>query len=113
MKINIGKVYNGKISGIQKYGIFITLPNGEEGLVHISEVRNEYISDLYFLYNIGDTVRVKAVKKVGEKYSLSMKDVKLEETLEDFDVPGGFNNLSIKIEKWTDITYEQIVKKLR
>ena len=39
MSIEKGQILSGKVSGITKFGAFISLENGDTGLVHISEVR--------------------------------------------------------------------------
>ena len=36
MSVEVGKVYNGKVSGLTKFGAFVKLESGESGLVHIS-----------------------------------------------------------------------------
>jgi S1 RNA binding domain protein len=43
MLVEVGKVVEGKVSGITKFGAFIQLPGGKTGLVHISEVAEEYV----------------------------------------------------------------------
>ena len=38
MALEIGTVYEGTVTGITKFGAFVSLPEGKSGMVHISEV---------------------------------------------------------------------------
>lgn len=68
----LGQRVKGKISGIVPFGLFINL--GEiEGLVHISEISWERISDLNRLFKIGDQVEAEIIDLENDKVSLSIK----------------------------------------
>ena len=43
MAIEVGSVLEGTVTGITKFGAFVDLGNKQTGLVHISEVANEYV----------------------------------------------------------------------
>ena len=43
MAVEVGSIVEGKITGVKKFGAFVALPGGQTGMVHISEVSNEYI----------------------------------------------------------------------
>lgn len=73
MQPEVGAVLEGKISGIAKFGAFVTLQDGKTGLVHISEIANAYVSDIAQYCSVGQTVRVKVIGINGEKLNLSMK----------------------------------------
>lgn len=73
-KIKIGDVFEGRISGIVKFGIFVTF-NGLEGLVHISEIEWGHVKDPTSYGKIGDPVKVKVIGIEGDKISLSMKQL--------------------------------------
>lgn len=57
-KIKINQVYTGTISGITKFGLFVKLEEGIEGLVHISEVSWERVEDLEKQFKIEDEIQV-------------------------------------------------------
>ncbi|MCK4943906.1 MAG: polyribonucleotide nucleotidyltransferase [Candidatus Aminicenantes bacterium] len=60
--VEVGKIYQGKITRIEDYGIFVEILNGVIGLVHISEISNkrvEKIEDENF--SIGQTIDVKVI----------------------------------------------------
>ena len=43
MSILVGDIVEGKVTGVTKFGAFIALPGNKNGLVHISEISNEYV----------------------------------------------------------------------
>ena len=71
-KLIVGHKVKGKISGIVKFGIFVTF-NGLEGLVHISEIAWGHVKDPNDYGRLGDEVEVLVIGKEGDKISLSMK----------------------------------------
>lgn len=73
----VGHIVKGTIKSLAPFGAFIQLQNGEEGLVHISEVANEYIKDLSRILTVGDQTDVKVIgiNKQG-KFELSIKQAK-------------------------------------
>ncbi len=74
MSIEIGSRLEGKVTGITHFGAFIELPNGETGLVHISEIADSYVKDVNEFLKVNDVVKVKVinVEKDG-KIGLSIK----------------------------------------
>ena len=49
MTIEVGSVMEGSVTGITKFGAFVELPDKKVGLVHISEVANEYVKDVKYV----------------------------------------------------------------
>ena len=43
MDLTVGAILDGKVTGIMKFGAFVSLPGGKSGLVHISEIANTYV----------------------------------------------------------------------
>ncbi len=74
MELAVGQVLEGTVTGITKFGAFVSLEGGKSGLVHISEVANAYVSDVHDHVEIGQKVKVK-VLSLGEagKINLSIK----------------------------------------
>jgi len=71
-KLIVGQKVKGKISGIVKFGIFVTF-NGLEGLVHISEIAWGHVKDPNDYGRLGDEVEILVIGKESDKISLSMK----------------------------------------
>ena len=76
MAIEVGSILEGKVTGIKAFGAFVTLPEGKTGLVHISEVSNEFIQDLHTVLQEGQTVKVKVISVAPDgKIALSIKQL--------------------------------------
>ncbi|MFA5948058.1 MAG: S1 RNA-binding domain-containing protein [Candidatus Gracilibacteria bacterium] len=72
LKLEVGQKLKGRISGIVKFGIFVTF-GGLEGLVHISEIAWGHVKDPHDFGRLGDDVDVLVIGKESDKISLSMK----------------------------------------
>ena len=74
MSIEVGKIIEGKVSGVTNFGAFVDLPGGKRGLVHISEIAREYVKDIKDYVKEGQTVKVMVVSaEQGGKISLSIR----------------------------------------
>lgn len=74
MGLEVGSVLEGKITGITKFGAFVSLPEGKSGLVHISEIANTYVSDVHDHVQLGQTVKVRVLNVTDDgKINLSIK----------------------------------------
>jgi len=72
--IEAGTVVEGVVTGITNFGAFVLLPNGETGLVHISEVADTYVRDIHTYIQKKDKVKVKVLSVNGDgKIGLSIK----------------------------------------
>lgn len=61
MNYQIGQIVEGKVTGIQPYGAFVSLDKHTSGLIHISEISDGFIKDINQFLSIGDLVRVKII----------------------------------------------------
>lgn len=61
MELAIGSIFEGKVTGITKFGAFVSLPENRTGMVHISEVAHSYVSDIKQHLEEGQTVSVKVI----------------------------------------------------
>ena len=74
----VGDIFEGKVTGITKFGAFVALPDGKSGLVHISEIANTYVSDVSQFLSEGQTVKVKVIG-IGDGGKINLSIKKLEE----------------------------------
>jgi polyribonucleotide nucleotidyltransferase len=74
--VEVGMVYDGKVSKLMDFGAFVTILPGKDGLVHISQISNERVENVSDKLRAGDFVKVKVleVDKQG-RIRLSMKAV--------------------------------------
>ena len=74
MQMQTGSILQGKVSGLAPFGAFVELEKGKSGLVHISEVSDEYVEDVSKHLEIGQEVKVKVLSIDPQgKISLSIK----------------------------------------
>ena len=84
MLVEEGKIVDGKVSGITKFGAFIELPEGKTGLVHISEVAEEYVTDIKAHLTENQDVKVKIMSiDPNGKISLSIRKALPKKTFQD------------------------------
>lgn len=84
MDLAVGSILDGKVTGITKFGAFVALPEGKSGMVHISEVASNFVSDINDFLKEGQEVRVKviAIDQVG-RINLSIKKAQKPEQSEN------------------------------
>ncbi|MDU1324046.1 MAG: S1 RNA-binding domain-containing protein [Clostridiales bacterium] len=61
MEFGVGSILEGKVTGITKFGAFVSLPGGRSGLVHISEIAYSYVNDVKDYLTEGQEVKVKVI----------------------------------------------------
>ncbi|MGE7949452.1 S1 domain-containing RNA-binding protein [Lysinibacillus sp. NPDC093688] len=77
MSIEVGSKVQGKVTGITNFGAFVELPDGKTGLVHISEVADNYVKDINEHLKVGDEVEVKVMNVEADgKIGLSIRKAK-------------------------------------
>ncbi len=77
MSIEVGSKLQGKVTGITNFGAFVELEKGETGLVHISEVADNYVKDINEHLTVGDEIKVKVINVESDgKIGLSIKKAK-------------------------------------
>ena len=75
----VGKVYNGKVVNIVDFGAFVNFMGGKDGLVHVSEMRNERVEKPTDVVKEGQEVKVKVLEiDPRGKVRLSMRVVDQE-----------------------------------
>jgi polyribonucleotide nucleotidyltransferase len=72
----VGRIYEGTVTGIKDFGAFVEILPGTEGLLHVSEISHEYTKDVRAVIEPGQKIRVK-VLSIDEngKIRLSKKAV--------------------------------------
>ncbi|NLM62740.1 MAG: S1 RNA-binding domain-containing protein [Mollicutes bacterium] len=115
-KYKKGKIVKGAVTGIESYGIFVSLDEFYSGLIHISEISHDYVKNINDYVNIGDIIYVEildvdeklaqlklSIKNINYKGTNNFKKRKIKET------KSGFKTLKEKLPFWIK---ENIRKKL-
>ena len=75
----VGKIYTGKVVNIVDFGAFVNFMGGKDGLVHVSEIKNERVANVGDVLSEGQEVKVKVLEIDGRgKVRLSMRVVDQE-----------------------------------
>lgn len=75
MTYKAGDIVEGKVTGIQPYGAFISIDKNTNGLIHISELSDGFVKDIHQYVRVGDVVKVKVIEYDEESHhaKLSLK----------------------------------------
>lgn len=81
----IDEIIVGKVIDLQTYGAFIGFPNGQKGLIHISEISDDYVKRIETYLIVGEYVRVKvlAIDPATQHLKLSIKRLIKKDELTD------------------------------
>jgi general stress protein 13 len=74
---NVGDTTQGIVTGIKKYGVFLSFEGGYIGLLHISDISKNFVNNISNYFRVGDEITV-LIKKVdeGTKFlNVSVKDL--------------------------------------
>ena len=81
--IEVGGIYNGKVTRIMPFGAFVDIGGGNEGLLHISKISSKRVEKVEDVLSVGDevTVKVSEIDNQG-RINLNMKDIEAGNTEE-------------------------------
>ena len=105
-KYNKGKIVTGQVTGIEKYGIFISLDEFYSGLIHISEISDGFVKNINDYVKVGETIRAIVVDTDEDNYhvKLSIKNFNYKTKRRNFEplveTKLGFKPLEDKLDTW-------------
>src|SRR5699024_1351399 len=85
MSVEVGSKVIGKVTGIKNFVEHVELPRGKTGLVHISEVADQYVEDINEHLSVGQEIECK-VLYVGDDVNISLS-IKKEKELKPKPMP--------------------------
>lgn len=108
----VGSIAKGEVTGIEPYGIFVKVDEWD-GLIHISEIANNYISNITKYVSVGEKIYVKVIEvdENNNRLKLSIKGLNYKEFYENRKVKEsvrGFSPLQENLEKWMDDTLKEM-----
>ena len=74
-KYPVGSVVKGKVERIFPFGAFISIADGVDGLVHVSEISHSWIKDANEAFKVGDEVEAKIISFEDNRITLSVKEL--------------------------------------
>lgn len=112
--IKSGDIVEGQITGVTKYGVFVSLEDNYVGLIHISEVSNKYVSDLTKLFTIGSVIKVKVLEIDEDKLQVKLSIKKIQSSIKkrkSIQEKGrGFSAIEENLYHWVDEKMEEFEK---
>ncbi len=84
--IEVGGIYDGKVTKIMPFGAFINIGGGNEGLLHISKISSKRVEKVEDVLSVGDevTVKVSEIDNQG-RINLNMKDLEASNNNEEHE----------------------------
>lgn len=76
-KFKKDEIVEGLVTGIEQYGIFVSLDEYYSGLIHISEISDGFVKDINNFVNIGETIKAKVLESDDDTFhvKLSIKNM--------------------------------------
>ena len=65
-------MYEGTVKRIVDFGAFVELPDGSDGLLHISKISKDRVENVHDVLSEGQKITVKIIEFKGNKISLAM-----------------------------------------
>ncbi|NMA51323.1 MAG: S1 RNA-binding domain-containing protein [Mollicutes bacterium] len=100
----IGSIIKGQVTGIEKYGAFVSFESGYTGLVHISEIANDFVKDVHDFFEVGQYVycQILDIDKENLQLRLSTKNInyKMNNKGKVKESRLGFLPLKNKLNEW-------------
>ncbi|MDD5730147.1 MAG: polyribonucleotide nucleotidyltransferase [Candidatus Omnitrophica bacterium] len=78
-EVEVGRIYSAKVKRITNFGAFCEIAPGKEGLVHVSELSNQFVKDVQSVVKLGDEFKVKVIG-IDELGRINLSKKKAEET---------------------------------
>ncbi len=102
-KYKVGEKVQGKVTGIEDYGFFLLLDDGYTGLVHISEMSEKFVKNIFDYVQLGEQIEAMIIEvdESNKKLKLSIKnfDYRIEDKKE-LENQNGFSPLREKLPEW-------------
>ena len=114
-EFKVWDIVKGQVTGVTKYGVFMSFEDDYSGLVHISEVSNKYVKDLKERFMVGDIIRAKIIeidkKKNHLKLSIKEIDPKVKSSKSKIEESGlGFELLETNLPIWVEQRLNELNK---
>ena len=116
-KYKVGNIVTGCVTGIEKYGIFVSLDDYYSGLIHISEVSDLFVKNINDYVNLGETIRVKVLEVDDNEFhvKLSIKNfnyrISSKKRKKIVETEHGFDTLRYSLKNWIDLKHSEITQK--
>lgn len=123
MTYKTGQVVEGKVTGIQPYGAFVSLDKDTSGLIHISEISDGFVKDVNRFVWVGETVKVQVLEydEATKHAKLSLKALhktharnRRRPAVQKPGMPSmniGFHSITMSMPEWIREAEKTLLKK--
>lgn len=107
-KYQIGNIITGCVTGIEKYGIFVSFDNNYSGLIHISEISDDFVRNINDYVNLGETIKVEVVGLDTNSHHLKLSIKNIDYRINKnsnckiMETKSGFRTLKKMLNIWID-----------
>lgn len=108
-KYKVGSIVTGQVTGIEKYGVFVSIDEYYKGLIHISEISNNFVKSVDDFVKVGEQVKAKIIDIDEDNFQvkLSIKDLKFrkynKERRKIVETGSGFKILEDNLKNWINV----------
>ena len=116
MDFNLGDIIEVTVTGIENYGIFVSVNDEYTGLIHISEIDNNFVKDINDYVNIGEKIyaNIIGIDHDNKHLNLSIKNMNYNDnengTRNIKESISGFLPLHNKLDEWIKKSYDKLKK---
>lgn len=113
-KYKYGEIVTGCVTGIEKYGVFVSLDEYYSGLIHISEISENFVRNVNDYVKIGETIKAKVIDENEDEHhvKLSIKNIDYRITKRKatkiVETPNGFSTLQSQLSKWVTAKIQKL-----
>lgn len=93
--VQVGKIYNGTVTSIKDFGAFVEILPGRDGLCHISELSDDYVSSVADICAVGDSMQVKVIAVDEQDRVKLSRRVAMQELAGDNGSPEGADSEAV------------------
>ena len=115
-KYEVGDIVEGTVTGIEDYGIFLSIDKDVSGLIHISEISDSYVKNVSNYAKINDIISAKVLSFDQDKKKLKLTIKELNHSTENNQNPRiketglGFGELAEALPIWIKEKEEELEK---
>lgn len=116
MDFNLGDIIEVTVTGIENYGIFVSVNDEYTGLIHISEIDNNFVKDINDYVKIGEKIyaNIIGIDDDNKHLNLSIKNMNYNDnengTRNIKESISGFLPLHNKLDEWIKESYDKLKK---
>jgi general stress protein 13 len=109
-------IVKGKVTGIEEYGVFISVDDNVTGLIHISEISTAFVRNILDYVEIGEEIQAKVLEydSKNKRLKLSIKDFDYRSNNSKkrniHETKSGFENLHNALDKWIEEKEAEMAK---